>query len=66
MSARLQLKDEVLAMSLLTLIFFSKAGCVKSPNTTREWLIQNFQSFSTRASLGYFTALKKDFNGVSR
>jgi len=39
---------------------------VKSANSTSEWFMQNFQTFSAIASLRDVTALNKDFNGVSR
>ncbi|XP_077069477.1 uncharacterized protein mslna [Siphateles boraxobius] len=42
----------------------SDAGCVNSTNSNTEWFVQNFQTFSASASLGDFTALKKDFNGL--
>ncbi|XP_056310218.1 uncharacterized protein mslna [Danio aesculapii] len=40
------------------------AGCVNSTNSTGQWLLLNFQSFSSIASLGDFIALKPDFNGL--
>ncbi|XDV12687.1 hypothetical protein PO909_001284 [Leuciscus waleckii] len=42
----------------------SDAACVSSAKNTSEWLIKNFQKFSTSASLGDFRALKTDFNGL--
>ncbi|XP_051988667.1 uncharacterized protein mslna [Xyrauchen texanus] len=41
------------------------AGCVSSANSLQEWLLLNFQTFSTIASLGDFTNLNQNFSGLS-
>ncbi|XP_067285094.1 uncharacterized protein mslna [Pseudorasbora parva] len=43
----------------------SDAGCVKSVNSTDQWILQNFQNFSVIASLGDLKDLKQDFDGLA-
>lgn len=49
----------------LTLSFCFKVGCVRSASSIVEWFVQNFQNFSTIASLGDFKTFNNDFTGVS-